>query len=128
MLMLTVLAALAAGPTSFAHAQSTPPPGFNQITFLTIDGVELTRSPNVGVTPKVRLTGVVLGETVARTVELDILRTPNGNTFNEAEHARCERLLLLAMARPGAFRVTITTWIAVSGSDYISGCALSRAP
>lgn len=128
MLMLTVLAALAAGPTSFAHAQSTPP----TITFVTLDGVELSSTDsNSGA--RVRLTGVVLGETVARTVVLSIFSRNSSNTyvFDEAQHARCERLLLLAMARPGAFRVTITT-VPVGGGagpvDAIRSCALSRAP
>lgn len=122
MLMLTFLAALAAGPTSFAHAQSLPP----TITFVTLDGVELTNSTGSNVNPVVRLTGIVLGETTPRTVELSIF-AGNFNTtsgFNEEEHPRCERLLLLALARPGAFRVTITT----GGTSYIRSCALSRAP
>jgi hypothetical protein len=121
--LLTVVAAIAVGPTFVAHAQSAPP----STTFVTLDAVNLRGGGN-GVTPMtmpyVRLTGIVLGETTPRTVEFEA-RTLS-SALSEDDFARCDRLFLLAMARPGAFRVTIEH---TGGSTrFVTGCSLSRAP
>jgi hypothetical protein len=77
------------------------------VVFATVDAIELPASPNL------RITGIVEGSTVPTT---DYYR------LNNLE--RCERFAMLAMSKPGKYRLTLV----YMGSSYYN-CKLSlRAP
>jgi hypothetical protein len=100
-LVLAALAALAVR----AQAQTAPPPAY---VFTTVDDVLLEWS-------NVYVTGVVEGETAARRIVFTF-----SNTTYASQRQSCERLLLLAMSKPGQYKVRVQQY------GTVATCALER--
>jgi hypothetical protein len=92
MLARAVLAAslLAFVPAGLAHADDPQ----TKFVFEAVDAVG-------GEPSRVLIEGVLLGETTTRTLTVDF---PNSSITSDADKAeRCERLALIAQARPGRY-------------------------
>ena len=89
-----------------AYAQTAP----TRYVFAAVDAIEIQYTT-------VRVTGVVDGESAARTVTANFF----SGTTSVDQVAACERLALLAMTRPGQFRFEI---LQASSSTVV--CKLAR--
>jgi len=102
---LLIAGALAAALVSVpVRAQAAP----SQYVFVAVDALDVQPSKFV-------VTGVLDGESAARTV------TVNFSTAYAEQVVMCERLALLAMTRPGQFRLEIET----NSTSYYA-CRLAR--
>ncbi|HSD22506.1 MAG TPA: hypothetical protein VLC54_20820 [Anaeromyxobacter sp.] len=104
---------LLAGAAAAALVTAVPAPAQTAATryvFVAVDAIEIQYTT-------VRVTGVVDGESAARTVTASFY----SGTTSVDQVAACERLALLAMTRPGQFRFEI---LQASSSTVV--CKLAR--
>jgi hypothetical protein len=103
-----LLVAAALQVSSRASAQIVP----ESVTFTAVDAVKTENT-------RVHVTGIVEGEVDPRTVTVYFATSTSAYSSQES----CERLALLAMAKPGQYRLTIK-----SSSSWVSAmCTLARA-
>lgn len=90
----TLALSLSLAPLALASAQTTPP----TYVFTAVDSVEIS---NGGYT--FRVTGLVQGENVPRTVEMYSDFYLSQSSDSNQPSTRCERMALLAMNKPGRY-------------------------
>jgi hypothetical protein len=105
---------LSLAPLKDASA-STPTYVFEAVDSYDIGGLENT----------VSITGIIQGEATPRTVTLTYEASPVEYSGAKRTFERCERLILLAMAKPGQYLLEMRHEMMTYGGEYI-GCKLTR--
>jgi hypothetical protein len=100
---LAVIAVLFVSPTPAAAAATQ---AFSSAVYDTVDAIEV-RTNVSGALPSITVTGIISGQSAPSELTYPIL-TGGGSVTGSADGAaRCDRLALLAMSKPGKFQLAM---------------------
>jgi hypothetical protein len=71
------------------------------IVYDAVDAIDVQRD-------RIEVTGIISGDDGPSTTLYQILGTTTGSSANDVAAARCDRLALLAMSKPGKFQFAVT--------------------
>jgi hypothetical protein len=112
---LAFAAALLGALAAPAAAQTVPAMPANTVTFVAVDALRVEDN-------KLYVTGVVTGEAAASERGFTFYTTTGQTSYSLRES--CERLALVAMAKPGQYTFEIAGYSATNGSN--AKCKLTR--